>query len=158
MLIGPLPPAQFDAAIQLWHDAGLTRPWNDPYQDLRRAIVDPASNVLAGIEAETLLATAMVGHDGHRGWVYHLAVNPNVRGRGHGRAMMQACEAWLVERGAPKLNVMVRDDNATARGFYTSLGYQLSDVVVLSRPLQDPAASRRASESLRLAPGSAARH
>ena len=44
MLIGPLPPAQFDAAIQLWHDAGLTRPWNDPYQDLRRAIVDPASN------------------------------------------------------------------------------------------------------------------
>jgi ribosomal protein S18 acetylase RimI-like enzyme len=136
MLIGPLPPAQFDAAIQLWHDAGLTRPWNDPSQDLRRAIADPASNVLAGIEAETLLATAMVGDDGHRGWVYYLAVQPDARGRGHGHAMMQACEAWLVERGVPKLNVMVRDDNPTARGFYTSLGYKPSDVVVLSRTLQ----------------------
>lgn len=136
MLIGPLPSAQFDAAIQLWHEAGLTRPWNDPSQDLRRAIADPASAVLAGIEAESLLATAMVGDDGHRGWVYYLAVKPNARGRGHGRAMMQACEAWLVERGVPKLNVMVRDDNAAARGFYASLGYKLSDVVVLSRTLQ----------------------
>jgi ribosomal protein S18 acetylase RimI-like enzyme len=136
MLIGPLPPAQFYAAIQLWHDTGLTRPWNDPSQDLRRAIADPASNVLAGIEADTLLATAMVGDDGHRGWVYYLAVKPNARGRGHGHAMMQACEAWLVERGVPKLNVMVRDDNATAHGFYTSLGYKPSDVVVLSRTLQ----------------------
>ncbi len=136
MLIGSLPPAQFDAAIKLWHDMGLTRPWNDPAQDLRRAIADPASSVLAGIEAETLLATAMVGADGHRGWVYYLAVRQNARGRGYGHAMMQACEAWLVDRGVPKLNVMVRDDNATARGFYTSLGYKLSDVVVLSRTLQ----------------------
>ena len=136
MVISPLLPTQFDAAIQLWHEAGLTRPWNDPAQDLRRAIADPAAAVLAGIEAESLLAIAMVGYDGHRGWVYYLAVKPNARGRGHGRAMMQACERWLVERGVPKLNVMVRDDNVAARGFYTSLGYKLSDVVVLSRALQ----------------------
>jgi ribosomal protein S18 acetylase RimI-like enzyme len=77
----------------------------------------------------------MVGHDGHRGWVYYLAVTPSARSCGHGRAMMRACEAWLVERNVPKLNVMVRDDNATARGFYTSLGYGVSDVVVLSRTL-----------------------
>jgi ribosomal protein S18 acetylase RimI-like enzyme len=77
----------------------------------------------------------MVGHDGHRGWVYYVAVTPSARGRGHGRAMMGACEAWLVERNVPKLNVMVRDDNASARGFYTSLGYGVSDVIVLSLTL-----------------------
>lgn len=135
MLIGPLQPAQSDAAIQLWHDAGLTRPWNDPAQDLRRAVAGPDSTVLAGVKGEKLLATAMVGHDGHRGWVYYLAVKPGARGQGRGRAMMRACEAWLVERTVPKLNVMVRVDNAAARGFYISLGYRVDEVIVLSRTL-----------------------
>jgi ribosomal protein S18 acetylase RimI-like enzyme len=135
MEIGPLPPAQFDAAIQLWRNAGLTRPWNDPSEDLHRAIAGPASTVLAGIEGETLLATAMVGHDGHRGWIYYLAVTENARGRGHGRTMMQACEAWLAKRGVAKLNVMVRHDNAATREFYASIGYELDNVVVLSRRL-----------------------
>jgi len=136
MQIGPLPPAHFDAAIQLWQDAGLTRPRNDPTQDLHRALAGSASTVLAGTEDETLIATAMVGHDGHRGWIYYLAVSENARCRGHGRAMIQACEAWLFERGMSKLNVMVREDNAAARGFYASLGYGLDEVVVLSRRLQ----------------------
>ncbi len=135
MQIGPLPPVHFDAAVQLWQDAGLTRPWNDPAQDLHRAVTGPASTVLAGTEGEMLLATAMVGHDGHRGWLYYLAVIGNARGRGNGRAMMQACEAWLVERGVPKLNVMVREDNAATRSFYAALGYGLDEVVVLSRGL-----------------------
>jgi ribosomal protein S18 acetylase RimI-like enzyme len=91
--------------------------------------------VLAGIEDDTLLATAVVGHDGHRGWIYYLAVTASARGRGHGRTMMQACEAWLVERSVPKLNVMVRHDNAATRDFYTSIGYELDNVVVLSRRL-----------------------
>lgn len=135
MLIGPLPPTHFDAAIELWHEVGLTRPWNDPSRDLDRAVASSASTVLAGIREETLLAIAMVGQDGHRGWVYYLAVTPSARGRGHGRAMIRACEAWLAERNVPKLNAMVRDENASARAFYASLGYGVSDVVVLSRSL-----------------------
>jgi len=135
MLIGPLNSDHHDAAIQLWHDAGLTRPWNDPTQDLRRAIAGPASTVLAGLEEETLVATAIVGHDGHRGWTYYLAVSAEARGHGHGRAIMQACEEWLAARNVPKLNAMVRNDNSTALGFYTSIGYTPDDVRVLSRRL-----------------------
>jgi ribosomal protein S18 acetylase RimI-like enzyme len=77
----------------------------------------------------------MVGHDGHRGWVYYLGVRAEARARGHGRAMMRACEAWLAARGVPKLNVMLRDDNAEAVGFYAALGYGRDEVVVLSRRL-----------------------
>jgi ribosomal protein S18 acetylase RimI-like enzyme len=128
-------PAPARAAIQLWRDAGLTRPWNDASRDLHRAIAGPASTVLAGIQHETLLVAAMVGHDGHRGWIYYLAVTEKARSRGHGRTVMQACEAWLVERNVPKLNVMVRHDNAPTRDFHTSLGYGLDNVVVLSRGL-----------------------
>lgn len=133
MEIGEVPQTSIETAAALWRDAGLTRPWNDPLDDLRRALAGPASTVLAGIENEALVATAMVGHDGHRGWVYYLAVRESDRGRGLGRKMMQACESWLAKRGVPKLNIMVRGDNAPARGFYESLGYALDDVVVLSR-------------------------
>ena len=135
MQIGPLAPGHFDAAVALWHEVGLTRPWNDPAEDLRRAIAGPSSTVLAGTHGDTLTATAMVGDDGHRGWVYYLAVRPGARGSGHGRAMMNAFEKWLADRDVPKLQVMVRADNPDVRGFYTSLGYLPSDVAVLQREL-----------------------
>jgi len=134
MLIGQLRPADFDAAVELWQEAGLTRPWNDPVADLHRAIAGPASTVLAGLEGDVLLATAMVGHDGHRGWVYYLAVRVDAQRRGHGRAMIGVCEAWLVERNVPTLNLMLRTDNETARGFYAALGYTHDDDVRVLAP------------------------
>jgi ribosomal protein S18 acetylase RimI-like enzyme len=129
-------PAHLHAdAVALWHAAGLTRPWNDPEADLRRALRGPDSTVSAVAEDGALLATAMVGHDGHRGWVYYLAVAPSARGRGLGHRLMEACEAWVAERGIPKIQLMVRTDNDAARGFYERLGYEPSDVVVLGRRL-----------------------
>jgi len=80
----------------------------------------------------------MVGFDGHRGWVYYLAVAPERRRAGLGRAMMDAAEAWLRERGAPKIQLMVRDDNSHAIGFYKSLGLEPQKVVTLGRFLKDP--------------------
>ena len=135
MRIEPLPQARIADAVELWQEAGLTRPWNDAGDDLRRALAGPASTVLAGFDAERLLATAMVGHDGHRGWVYYVAVRADARHRGHGAAMMRACEDWLLARAIAKLNVMVRGDNGDARGFYAALGYDADDVVVLSHRL-----------------------
>jgi ribosomal protein S18 acetylase RimI-like enzyme len=126
-----------EECVELWREAGLTRPWNDPYEDIRRALDGPASTILAGFEGETLVATAMVGHDGHRGWVYYLAVAPQSQRRGHGRAMMRACEAWLRERDVPKLQLMIRGDNASARAFYSAIGYRPDDVIVVSRRLGD---------------------
>jgi ribosomal protein S18 acetylase RimI-like enzyme len=136
MKIEPLPTTMISAAAELWQTAGLTRPWNDPIDDLRRAMEGPGSTVLAGIQDGVLVCTAMVGHDGHRGWVYYLAVSPDARGCGHGQTMMRACEAWLAARGVPKLNLMIRAENADARGFYSTLGYGTEDVIVMSRRLQ----------------------
>jgi ribosomal protein S18 acetylase RimI-like enzyme len=135
MRIGPLPRDRLEDAVGLWQETGLTRPWNDPRDDARRALDGTASTILAGFDGASLVATALVGHDGHRGWVYYVAVHPSRRGRGHGRAIMLACEAWLIERGVPKLNLMVRGDNAAARGFYEALNYDSDDVLVLSRRL-----------------------
>jgi ribosomal protein S18 acetylase RimI-like enzyme len=133
----PLPQALHADAVALWRASGLTRPWNDPDADLQRALQGPDSTVLACVEAGAgLLATAMVGHDGHRGWVYYLAVAPEARGRGLARRMMEACEAWVAERGIKKIQLMVRSDNPEVAGFYEHLGYERSDVVVLGRRLE----------------------
>jgi ribosomal protein S18 acetylase RimI-like enzyme len=136
MHIESLSPSQFDAAIELWHDAGLTRPWNDPVDDLRRAMAGPASTILAGTDGGRLLATAMVGHDGHRGWVYYVAVRPDRRGRGHGRAIMRACETWLAARDVPKIDLMVRTENDAVLAFYHAIGYGRDEVFVLSKRLR----------------------
>ncbi|MGH2916749.1 MAG: GNAT family acetyltransferase [Solirubrobacteraceae bacterium] len=127
-----------------WRRAGLTRPWNDQDDDLRRAVEAPASDVLIGVAAGRLVAVVMVGHDGHRGWVYYLAVDPGSRGSGFGRAMMTAAETWLREREVPKLNLMVRGENERAVSFYQALGYTADDVAVLSRRLDDGAIVIRA--------------
>src|ERR1700733_11594592 len=134
--IEPLPERLYAAAIRLWQDSGLTRPWNDPEADLRRAAGGGSSGVLAAIgDDDGLLATAMVGHDGHRGWVYYLAVDAAQRGRGLGRQMMEACEDWVRSREIPKIQLMVRATNRGTIGFYEHLGYADSEVVVLGHRL-----------------------
>ncbi|MBV9881386.1 MAG: GNAT family acetyltransferase [Sphingomonadaceae bacterium] len=126
-----------DEVIALWEVCGLTRTWNDPAADFARAIEGPASAVLVLREGDALAASVMVGHDGHRGWVYYLAVAPDRRRAGLGRRMMAAAEAWLRARGAPKLQLMVRADNEAALGFYEALGLERQPVVTLGRFLSD---------------------
>lgn len=133
--IAPLPSALHAAAVELWHATGLTRPWNDPDADLRRALDGPASTVLAALADDQLLGTAMVGHDGHRGWVYYLAVAPQAQRRGVGRALMAACEQWVRDQDIPKIQLMVRRTNAATAAFYAALGYTDADCVVLGRRL-----------------------
>ncbi|NJO54106.1 MAG: GNAT family acetyltransferase [Bacteroidales bacterium] len=134
--IGDLVQDEIPAAIALWTEAALTRPWNDPKADIDLALAMPSSTVLAGRRDGRLVATAMVGSDGHRGWVYYLAVASDCRGQGLGKAMMAACEGWLKARGVPKLHLLVRRDNAGVIAFYDRLGFEASDSVMLMRWLR----------------------
>ena len=124
------------AVIALWQACGLTRPWNDPDADFYRAVEWLGSAVLVRREQDMIVATTMVGFDGHRGWVYYLAVARDHRRSGLGRALMAAAETWLVERGCPKIQLMVRDDNEAAIAFYRALGLEVQKVAVLGRFLE----------------------
>lgn len=130
--------ADREATVVLWDAAGLTRPWNDPRADFDLALATPTSTVLLADDDGALLGSVMVGFDGHRGWVYYLATAPERRGQGIGRALMNAAEDWLKTLGSPKIQLMVRGDNAVARGFYAALGYELQDVVTLGKRFQAP--------------------
>ncbi len=134
--IGELREAEIEAAVALWREAGLLRPWNDPRADIRLALAGPSSAMIAARAQVRLAATVMVGGDGHRGWIYYLAVARDLQRRGIGARMVKAAEDWLAERGAPKLNLLVRAENEAVLGFYESLGYRRSDTVLLQRALR----------------------
>jgi len=121
------------AVVALWQRCGLTRPWNDPTTDIAFARRGPSSAILVGRLDGAIVATVMVGHDGHRGWFYYLAVEPDLQKQGLGRTMTQAAEAWLTERGIAKAQLMVRSDNAQVRAFYEALGYGEQERIIFAK-------------------------
>jgi ribosomal protein S18 acetylase RimI-like enzyme len=128
-------PADEDAVVALWHECGLTRPWNDPHKDIARKLTEQPELFLVGTIDSLLIASAMVGFDGHRGWVYYLAVATAHRQLAHGRALMQEAERLLIERGCPKINLLVRSTNTGVIDFYKRLGYAQDEAVSLGKRL-----------------------
>jgi ribosomal protein S18 acetylase RimI-like enzyme len=124
------------SATALWAENGLTRPWNDPAADFLRAIEGATSAILGIKRNGELIGTVMVGNDGHRGWVYYLAIDKTHQRVGIGSELMRAAEEWLRRKGAVKVQLMVRRDNDCPLEFYDRLGYETNDVKVLSRWLE----------------------
>jgi ribosomal protein S18 acetylase RimI-like enzyme len=133
LAIAPIGEADVAEVVALWRASGLTRPWNDPAADIALARQGSNATILSGRDDGLIVATVMAGHDGHRGWVYYLAVDPAHRHKGYGRAMMQAAEAWLRQRGIEKLQLLVRPDNGQVKTFYASLGYFEQERVVYAK-------------------------
>jgi hypothetical protein len=133
------------ALVALWEACGLTRPWNDPNDDIDRAVAAREATVLVGYLDDRLTGSVMAGHDGHRGWVYYLAVDPACQGRGFGQELMEEAGLWLLSRGAPKLELMVREGNEHAEKFYEALGFERQQVTVYGKwlkPLPETAQKR----------------
>mgnify|MGYP006205895827 CR=1 FL=1 len=125
--------ADRDAVIKLWEACELTRPWNDPGQDIARCMAGKSSTIFVGLDDCDVVASVMVGDDGHRGWVYYVAVAPHLRCGGAGRVMMDHAERWLADNGAVKVILMIREGNDAVRSFYEQLGYQAEPRTVMSR-------------------------
>ena len=123
------------AVIILWQMCELTRPWNDAGLDIRRKLaVNPEWFLVGELQGE-VVASAMFGYEGHRGWVNYLAVHPAHQGQGFARAMMAYGEQLLLSAGCPKLNLQVRSSNSQALAFYARLGYGIDEVVSLGKRL-----------------------
>jgi len=135
MTLRPFRESDTEPVIALWAEAGLLRPWNDAHRDVvRKSTVQPDLFLVVELEG-IVVATAMVGYDGHRGWVHYLAVATEHRGRGLARELMAEAERLLIARGCPKIMLMVRADNADLIGVYEALGYATESTVVLGKRL-----------------------
>lgn len=136
MLIRPFRASEQEAVIALWAACDLLRPWNDPRKDIARKLEVQPELFLVAVGAGDLVGTVMAGFDGHRGWIYYLAVSPAQQGSGVGRALMEAAEARLRELGCPKINLQIRAENEAVRAFYERLGYRRDAVVSLGKRLE----------------------
>jgi ribosomal protein S18 acetylase RimI-like enzyme len=128
-------PSDESKVIALWQACDLTRAWNDPYKDIARKLTMQPELFIIGLEADQLIATAMFGFEGHRGWVNYLAVHPDHQRKGHARTLMHWGEEALKAQGCPKINLQVRSSNAAVIAFYKSLGYGIDEVTSLGKRL-----------------------
>ena len=135
MEIGDLRPQDADLAAALWAEAGLVRAWNDPHADIAAALACPTSTILAARDGDRIVGTVMAGYDGHRGWLYYVAVAADQRGTGLGRALVRAAEQWLAGQGARVIRLMIRAENDAVKGFYEALGYEDGQMIVMGRRL-----------------------
>jgi hypothetical protein len=133
LTVAPIDDADVAAVIALWQRCGLTRPWNDPAADIALARKGENATVLTGRDASGIVASVLVGHDGHRGWVYYVAVDPERRHHGYGRRIMDAAEDWLRTRGIEKMQLMVRPDNSEVQAFYRSLDYFEQERIIYAK-------------------------
>jgi len=140
LIIRQAVPEDESSVVKLWRACDLVASYNDPEADFRFARAGACSDVLVG-EDETgrISGSVMVGHDGHRGWLYYVASNPNSRGSGIGQQMVQAAEEWLRQRGVVKAQLLVRETNTGVISFYEHLGFEVAPRVVMGKWLGRPA-------------------
>lgn len=124
-----------DAVVALWQACGLTRPWNDPYKDIARKMTDRNGAFWVVANSDGLIASVMVGYDGHRGTINYLAVTPEAQAQGVGGELMRRAETYLTDLGCPKVSFCVRKDNLPVLSFYDRLGYEIDDVHFLGKRL-----------------------
>jgi ribosomal protein S18 acetylase RimI-like enzyme len=133
MKIRPFRADDTEAVVSLWQRCALTVPWNDPYKDIeRKALVQPELFLIGTIDG-LVVATAMGGYDGHRGWIYYLGVDPQLRGNGFGSMIVEELESRIRALGCPKINLLVRATNTEVIKFYSRLGYRTDDVAALGK-------------------------
>lgn len=138
MQIRACEPADEPAIVDLWMqvlpDAAMH---NDPRVSLENKLKTGDGLLLVATRDEQIVGTVMGGYDGHRGWVYSLAVLPQVRRRGIGTALCRHLEQLLRDRGCLKLNLQVRSDNSEVIAFYETLGFAIEQRTSLGKRLDD---------------------
>lgn len=121
--------------IQLWQECGLIVPWNDPQRDIERKLSTQPELFLVGSINNKIITSAMVGYEGHRGWVNYLAVHPDFQRQGAGQQIMKEAERRLLNLNCPKVQVQIRTTNSGVIKFYRKLGYVQDEVVNLGKRL-----------------------
>jgi ribosomal protein S18 acetylase RimI-like enzyme len=135
--IRPYREPDLGAVVDLWQACGLVRPWNPPAGDIATVRASGHGELLVAAAEGRVVGSVMVGHDGHRGWVYYMAVDPARQRHGIGALLLRAAEDWVAARGIRKLELMIRDSNVAVAAFYESCGYAREPVVVMSRWLRE---------------------
>jgi ribosomal protein S18 acetylase RimI-like enzyme len=132
--------ADTDAVVALWQEAfpeyrDVTRPQRNPHLSIANKLATQPELFFVAETSGRIIGTVMAGYDGHRGWLYSLAVDMKMRRHGIGTRLVEHAEAALIALGCPKVNLQVLSSKADVRGFYEALSYRMDEVVSLGKRL-----------------------
>jgi len=127
-----------DSVVALWQEVlPDSAPHNEPIASIQRKVTVDPDLLLVSIAQESVIGTAMGGYDGHRGWIYSVAVKPQYQRQGVATALIRQLEEELTNRGCLKVNLQVRASNKQVVAFYQKLGYTVEERVSLGKCLYD---------------------
>ena len=128
-IIRPFKLEDKNSVVELWKICRLTRPWNNPEKDIERKL-NVQSEMFLVLEIDgSVIGSVMAAYDGHRGVINYLAVHPGYQKKGYGKILMTHVEQELLNKGCPKINLLVRSDNLNVKRFYKGLHYDEQDDV-----------------------------
>jgi ribosomal protein S18 acetylase RimI-like enzyme len=136
--ITPYTPSDEQAVISLWHRCfppeHLTA-HNDPATAIAQKLAyQPDLFFVAKLDNQ-IIGTTIAGYDGHRGWLYSVAVDPTHRRHHIGRQLLEHAERALIALGAKKINLQVRGSNAAVIAFYQRCGYAIEPNVSMGKKI-----------------------
>jgi ribosomal protein S18 acetylase RimI-like enzyme len=125
-----------EAVVALWSGVFPSpSPWNDPRFVIAKKTTTQRDLFFVAVVEGSVVGTAMGGYDGHRGWLYTVAVHPDWQRRAIGTALVRRVEVALIALGCPKLNLQVVTSNAGVVAFYARLGYAVEERVSMGKRL-----------------------
>ena len=124
-----------DDVLSLWKSVNLCANIEEARADILTKLSFQPELFFVAIHHKDLLGTCMAGFDGHRGWIYYLAVNPNFQKRGIGKALIHHAEIALKKLRCSKVLLMVADENIEVSNFYKNLNFETSPVKVFGKKI-----------------------
>ncbi len=136
MNIRPFEITDSDAVEQLWKKVFP----DDPPHNAPRKVIDEKMSVQKELffvaeDNGSIIGTVMSGYDGHRGWLYSVAVKSECRRKGVGRQLVDHAVTALSSIGCLKVNLQVRSTNAEVVAFYKTLGFSIEERISMRKRL-----------------------
>ena len=117
--------SDYDGALQVWQRVeGLEIAEGDDSEGVAQFLARNTGLSRVAIDGSAIVGVALCGHDGRRGHIYHLAVDPAYQGRGLGKRLLDECLEGLRRTGVKRVIIMVADDNPRGRGFWRRCGWE----------------------------------
>lgn len=122
--------------IELWKSIfPISSPHHDPLKSIERKLKVDRDLFLVAVDNGKIVGTVMGGYDGHRGWIYSVAVHWEYRKRGIGSVLLKQIEAELLKRDCPKVNIQILETNAGVVSFYKKNGYDIEPRISMGKRL-----------------------
>jgi ribosomal protein S18 acetylase RimI-like enzyme len=132
--IRPYTVADERSVVALWREVFPDDPpHHDPVETIQLKMATQPELFFVATNGAVVVGTIMAGYDGHRGWIYRVAVDPRHQRHGIGTALVRRAEQELIARGAPKINLQVRASNSQVAAFYEQLGYVQEERVSMGK-------------------------